>query len=86
GQSLLDPSCGDGAFLAAAIARLPQSNINVADLNRIRGYEIHIDARNQAVARIAKHLLGRGLSTSTAEFISQTMVRRRDFLTEREPE
>ncbi|MFX7784378.1 hypothetical protein ABTJ92_19325, partial [Acinetobacter baumannii] len=36
GQSLLDPSCGDGAFLATAIARLPQSSINVDNLNLIR--------------------------------------------------
>lgn len=86
-QRLIDPSCGDGAFLERAIARLfatretaPTSASQLA--YRVQGWEIHRDAAAQARERIQTCLEGHGWPSSQAADAARAVVANRDFLTD----
>jgi len=70
GDTVLDPSCGDGALLAAAAARLIALGVATTEVsNRLHGY----DADPEASARTARRL--HQLTGSVAR-----LIRREDFL------
>lgn len=78
GRRLVDPSCGDGMFLARAIARCP--NIGAASL--LDGWEIHPAAAAAARARVAAALADLGMPAAAARGAAARMIRTGDFLTE----
>lgn len=82
--NLVDPSCGDGAFLLRALERLLLT-IGAHDdkaLLRVEGWEIHPQACNEARQRIATRLIVAGRSASDATRLAKLMVKNSDFLTE----
>lgn len=84
-RSLVDTSCGDGAFLRRALERLLQQQPGLADsslLGRISGWEIHPYAADQARRRVAKVLADHGYAPGRAEALAGGIVRCGDFLTE----
>lgn len=84
-RSLVDTSCGDGAFLRRALARLlaQQPGLDqAAILQRICGWEIHPFAAEQARAGLAGVLESYGYPAPLASQIGSKVVRCGDFLTE----
>lgn len=83
-RRLVDPSCGDGAFLAQALAKVLSRHAPTDDelLDVIEGWEIHPHACAQARARVARLLVGSGRSMSCALSVAERMVHNRDFLTD----
>lgn len=81
---LVDPSCGDGAFLLRALERL-LAVVDVHDdasLQRIEGWEIHPEACREAQQRIATRLILAGRTACDAARLAANMVHRKDFLTQ----
>jgi 23S rRNA G2445 N2-methylase RlmL len=58
GQSLLDPSAGDGAFLVAALDRLAPAPGDLATALRVKGVELHPGAVMEARSALAERLAG----------------------------
>ncbi|RRS01203.1 SAM-dependent methyltransferase [Aquabacterium soli] len=84
-RTLVDTSCGDGAFLGRALDRLLSQQAGITDtelLARVSGWEIHFFAADQARARLRQVLLEHGYPGDRAESISMAMIRCADFLTE----
>lgn len=80
---LVDPSCGDGMFLARALDALLAARPSGFDpRGQIEGWEIHpaacVDARSRVAAVLALH----GWSTARAAMLANDMVHNRDFLTD----
>jgi len=87
-RRLVDPSCGDGMFLARALDRLLAGRpAGFEPGNMIEGWEIHEGACLDARARVAGVFAHHGHKPSRAAMLAQRMVHNRDFLTEgpREP-
>lgn len=82
GATLLDPSCGDGSFLAQAIARLPAPIDDVDALRCVEGWEFHAGAVALARERIADLLVSRGWTAAVAIDAARKVVVEGDFLTE----
>lgn len=85
GRSLVDTSCGDGAFLRRALARLLSQQPGLTDaelLSRICGWEIHPFAADQARRELALVLGSHGYDSCRAARVADAMVRCGDFLTE----
>lgn len=84
-RSLVDPSCGDGAFLGAALRRLltvesAASDARIAQL--VQGWEIHYFAAAEARSRLARILVEHGRDAARAQALAQEMVTQGDFLTQ----
>lgn len=84
-RSLVDPSCGDGAFLGAALRRLltiepGASDARIAQL--VQGWEIHYFAAAEARNRLARTLVEYGRSQECAHALAHQMVTQGDFLTQ----
>lgn len=81
GQRLLDPSCGDGSFLVAALERvpLPPDDIMTA-AHRVQGWEIHPGAVEQARQRIINCLRVHGWQRASAHAAALEIVKARDTL------
>jgi tRNA1(Val) A37 N6-methylase TrmN6 len=84
-RRLIEPSCGDGAFLLAALHRLlrdrPQlTPLEVPDL--LVGYEVHPGAAEEARGRVAAALLAHGWPPPDAAGAARRIVLTRDFLTD----
>jgi tRNA1(Val) A37 N6-methylase TrmN6 len=80
GATLLDPSCGDGAFLGVALELLltTEQRIHAGDLAmRVSGFEVHPGAAGDARRRIAAILSAHGYS----EDLAGEIVTNADFLT-----
>ena len=78
--ALLDPSCGDGAFLVAAIAALaPAPGSDVA--SRIAGIEIHPGSADEARDGVEAALVALAWPRDRAQAAARAMVRTGDFLT-----
>ena len=79
-RSLVDTSCGDGAFLRRALASLLDQQHGLdqaAILERICGWEIHPFAAEQARAGLAGVLESYGYPAPLAAQISSKLVRSR---------
>jgi hypothetical protein len=84
-RRLVDNSCGDGAFLGAALKRLLArepaiDDARIADL--VTGWEIHFFAAAEARSRLARILVDHGRDHARATAIAQKMVVHGDFLLE----
>lgn len=85
GRRLVDSSCGDGAFLGAALELLLDREPHASDaqlVEQIQGWEIHYFAAAESRERIAKLLIARGRGAQRARCIATQMVTHGDFLTE----
>lgn len=82
-RRLVDTSCGDGAFLGAALTRLLAHDRNVTDAriaHLISGWEIHHRAAVEARRRLAQILVLHGRSDAQAASIAASIVVHGDFL------
>lgn len=84
-RKLVDPSCGDGAFLGAALERLlvvepDASDARIAHL--VQGWEIHYFAAAEARQRLERILMAHGRSAARAKAVAESMVTLGDFLTQ----
>lgn len=82
-ERLLEPACGDGAFLIPAAERLLASGVwrGLDDLGpRIRAYELHPAAASRARSEIRLLLRARGFSAHEARQLARRWVRTGDFL------
>lgn len=84
---LLEPSCGDGAFVLEAATRLVSSfkrhgaPLTVASLGpRIRSFELHAREAREARARVAERLVRTGLHHTTAIACARSWIKTGDFL------
>lgn len=83
-RRLVDPSCGDGAFLVAAVRKALQ----VQDMGDetlcalLSGWEVHPEACRQARARLAVALASFGREPTRALRLATRIISNRDFLTE----
>ena len=89
-RRLVDPSCGDGAFLGQALQRLLVAYPGIDDAHLVHvleGWEIHFFAVAEARARLAGILASHGRSLAAARQLVEMIVRHGDFLLEgpREP-
>ncbi|QMI49921.1 Eco57I restriction-modification methylase domain-containing protein [Burkholderia sp. MBR-1] len=84
GGQLLDPSCGDGAFLVAALERLLARQLLSDDdiATRVAGWEIHPSACTEARERVATKLTEMGRARTLARQLAERIVQCGDFLTD----
>jgi hypothetical protein len=83
-RTLADPSCGDGAFIVAAIAKALRA-LRLDDdalCSILAGWEVHPDACTQARARVAATLVSFGRSSAQAAGTAARIIRNADFLTD----
>jgi hypothetical protein len=81
--ALIDPSAGDGAFLARAIERIDTPRHDRGSLDRIEGWEIHPEAVAEGRARIAQILVRRDWSPARAAEAAAAVLRHGDFILDR---
>jgi hypothetical protein len=83
-RRLVDPSCGDGAFLVAAVRKALQAqDMDDEDLCALlSGWEVHPEACRQARARLAAALALFGREPTRALRLATRIISNRDFLTE----
>ncbi|TXI25555.1 MAG: SAM-dependent methyltransferase [Roseateles sp.] len=84
-KRLVDPSCGDGAFLARAVDALLQAAPAVDDVKLtqlVHGWEIHAEAADAARTRLTEVLRAAGRSDRAAAATGRMMVTTGDFLTD----
>lgn len=81
---LADPSCGDGAFIVAAVTKALSSKRfdDEALCSILVGWEVHPEACTQARARVATTLVAFGREPAQAACTAATIVRNADFLTD----
>lgn len=84
-QTIVEPGCGDGAFLSRIVPRLAasakehgRSLESLADA--VRGYELDPDSAGRARAVVADLLSQEGASTKTVQALTKTWVVEGDFL------
>ncbi|KVP40121.1 hypothetical protein WJ87_06180 [Burkholderia ubonensis] len=80
---LVDTSCGDGAFLDAALRRLLTAEPHVSGsrmAHLVQGWEIHYFAAAEARARMVRILVEHGRAAGEAAAIAEQMVTHGDFL------
>lgn len=84
GARLLEPACGDGAFVAEAGRRLVRSH-QAIDISTLAGmivaFEFEATTARHARANVAAALQGEGLKRGDAVFLAKTWIRTEDFLT-----
>lgn len=82
-RRLVDTSCGDGAFLGAALKRLllafPDAD-EARIVHLVQGWEIHYLAATEARMRLERLLIDHGRSRTQAHRMAATMVVHGDFL------
>lgn len=84
-RRLVDPSCGDGAFLGRALQRILKQRPNIdatSLLEVLEGWELHPVAVAESRARVSSLLTGHGWAIGNAMATAKTLVRHSDFLTD----
>lgn len=87
-RRLIEPSCGDGAFLVAALRRIlaAEPGIDAVRLASIlHAYEVHPGAAEEARSRLAFLLMEEGWRPADAAKCSRSLVETADFLTDGPP-
>jgi hypothetical protein len=81
---MIDASCGDGAFVAVALARALAARVFTdAELpHHLEAWEIHPFACAQARARVTSVLISFGRSPIVAAHLAEQIVHNKDFLTD----
>lgn len=85
GRRLVDTSCGDGAFLGAALQRLLAAAPTISDgriVHLIQGWEIHGAAACEARERLERILVASGRGSARATATAEALVVHGDFLTQ----
>ncbi len=82
--ALIDPSAGDGAFIARALERIDTPRNDHSRLARVEGWEIHPEAVADGRRRIAAILIQRDWSQAEADKAAATVLRHGDFIVDRE--
>ncbi|MCI1019661.1 Eco57I restriction-modification methylase domain-containing protein [Microbacterium sp. C5A9] len=87
GGTIVEPSCGEGAFLIEIVRRLLVSAtsraVPIRDLvNAVRAFEIDGRAANMARARVKSVLLEAAVDPEIAESLTTAWILERDFLLE----
>jgi hypothetical protein len=77
---LLDPSCGDGVFIVAALERLNTPPGDFESISMVQGWEIYSGAARDAHEQVKSLLVSRGWSPSSATLAAFKVVHRGDFL------
>ena len=80
---LVDPACGDGAFLGRALERLLEARPAVTDaeiIEVISGWEIHSVAASESRQRLTSVLVAGGRGEEAASTLADLIVREGDFL------
>jgi len=81
GGLLVDPGCGSGNMVVAALGRLDLAAGDVgAPASRVMGMEFHAGAVAEARARVSGHLTDRGWSEGDAAAAARRVVLHHDFL------
>jgi SAM-dependent methyltransferase len=80
GGRLLDPGCGDGNMLVAALLALAPAPGDRATARRVHGIEFHAPSANGARDRLAGVLESLGWDVAEAEAEARGMVETRDYL------
>jgi hypothetical protein len=83
--SLVDPSCGDGAFLVAAIRRLRPRPGDFQSASRVNGWELHPAACASARANVAEELENVDWSPQNARQVANACIHEGDFLADGPP-
>jgi len=85
--NLLEPACGNGAFVTQAAIRLVRSfkahgrAVEVATLRpAIRAFELHPAEANAAREALVAALVSEGINRSVASFLGETWITTGDFL------
>ena len=84
-RTLVDPSCGDGAFLGRALMRLLAAKPGIeagAIAALLSGWEIHPEAASEARQRVSALMISSGRTHIVAGDIAARIVRTGDFLLE----
>lgn len=84
-RRLVDPSCGDGAFVGSALVRLlrERPDIDVETLlDVLQGWELHPGAAEHARIRVSEILQEHGWGSPLATDTAARLVRQADFLTQ----
>lgn len=79
-DTLLDPACGDGNMIIAAIERMVFEKNDSHALRRISGIEFHEPSANAARQRVSALLIQRGWDKEQARQCAESMIETRDFL------
>lgn len=82
-KRMVDTSCGDGAFLGAALLRLLNAEPAITGdrvAHLVQGWEIHPRAAAEARTRLALILTSHGFSQQSATHTARLMVMHGDFL------
>lgn len=79
---LIDPACGDGNMIIAALRRLETAPDDKSSISRVRGFEFHSDSVHEARERVEELLISRGWSLPGAKEASLSIIEERDFLLE----
>lgn len=81
GGAVMDPACGDGNILIAALDRITLARNDVDALAaRLSGVEFHPPTARRARERLADRLLERGWNPAHASRAAELVVEERDFL------
>ena len=80
GGRLLDPGCGDGNMVIAALARLALRPDDTNEISRVKGLEFHTPSVSEARERCIKLLESRGWEKDTAVKAAEELIEDRDYL------
>lgn len=83
GGDLLDPACGDGNMVVAALARLAPAPGDLVAASRIHGIEFHEASAETARRRVVELLTELGWEAAQAARAATRMIETRDFLLDR---
>ena len=82
GGRLLDPGCGNGNMVIAALERLVCKPGDFEDIQRVTGFEFHHDSVIEARLRCRDLLVSKGWGKEAAENAADALIEERDFLLE----
>lgn len=80
GGNLLDPGCGNGNMIIAALSRLNLDPEDKADHTRVKGFEFHAPSVKESRQRIEELLISKGWEKRDAVLLANEMVEERDYL------
>ncbi len=83
GGTLLDPACGDGNMIVAAMRSLRPAPGDITAAGRVTGIEFHPPSAERAKERISHVLVDLGWDADEADRMAASSVMTRDFLLDR---
>lgn len=83
GERLLDPGCGNGNMVVAALARIMPAPGDLQAVSRVHGMDFHEPSITEARTRISDLLISLGWSGDEAAATASKCVETRDYLLDR---